>query len=207
MWRRISMVWLAVVAVGLFGCGGSEQTAQKPEAGGAEAQSGGGAKADDPSQVKEAVTAAVFEFLEAVRTGNDDQAAQMLTGLARKKTAESGLEVAPPGSDTAQFKVGEVKLLPNDRAQVTSTWSDLDEKSQRRADTITWMLRRQPEGWRIAGVMATVFAGEPPLLLNFEDPEEMLRKQELLQQEKNRRAQQAERPSTPEGPSGRPIRR
>ena len=54
------------------------------------------------------------------------------------------------------------------------------------------MVRQEPEGWRIAGVAATVFKGEPPLLLNFEDPEEMLRKQEWVQQEMRRRAQQGD---------------
>ena len=184
MWRTGWIVWLAVLAVGVMGCGGSDETGP---AGDGEAQSGGGAGGGQNGPA-----AAVFEFLEAVRSGNDEKAATMLTKMARQKTAELNMEVAPPGSDTAEFEVGKVEYLDADRsgARVTSAWSDLDEKSQKRTDEIVWMVRREPEGWRIAGVAATVFEGEPPLLLNFEDPEEMLRKQQWVQQEMRRRAQQ-----------------
>ena len=204
MWRTGWIVWSAVLAVGVMGCGGSDETAQKPKSSGGEAQSGGGGKTgaqqNGPAQ-------AVFEFLEAVRTGNDDKAALMLTKMARRKTAELNMEVAPPGSDTAEFKVGRVEYLAEDGARVASTWSDLDENSQKRTDEILWMVRRDPEGWRIAGVAATVFKGEPPLLLNFEDPEEMIRKQEWVQQEVRRRAQQGNRQA--QGPENPPdsIRR
>ena len=199
------IAWLAVLVVGVMGCGGSGETGQGPATSGGEAQSGGGAGQSGAGQSGPA--AAVFEFLEAVRTGDDDKAALMLTELARKKTAELNMEVAPPGSDTAQFKVGEAELLPGERARVASTWSDLDDRSQRRTDEIVWMLRRQPDGWRIAGVAATVFPGEPPLLLNFEDPEEMLRKQEWVQQEIRRRAQQENLQAQGGENSTNPIRR
>jgi hypothetical protein len=189
MWRTGWIAWLAVLVVGVMGCGGSDETGQGPGTGGGEAQSGGGAGGQTGAG-QSGPAAAVFEFLEAVRTGDDEKAALMLTELARQKTAKLNMEVAPEGSDTAEFKVGEAELLPGDRARVASTWSDLDHKSQRQTDEIVWMLRRQPDGWRIAGVAAAVFPGEPPLLLNFEDPEEMLRKQEWVQQEIRRRAQQ-----------------
>ena len=184
MWRTGWIVWLAVLAVGIMGCGGSDETGA---AGDGEAQSGGGAGGEQNGPA-----AAVSEFLEAVRSGNDEKAATMLTKMARQKTAELNMEVAPPGSDTAKFEVGKVEYVDAAKtgARVTSAWSDLDEKSQRRTDDIVWMVRRDPEGWRIAGVAATVFEGEPPLLLNFEDPEEMLRKQQWVQEEMRRRAQQ-----------------
>ncbi len=184
MWRTGWIVWLAVLAVGVMGCGGSDETGP---AGGGEAQSGGGADGQQNGPA-----AAVFEFLEAVRSGNDEKAATMLTKMARQKTAELNMEVAPPGSDTAEFEVGKVEYVDAAKtvAHVTSAWSDLDEKSQKRTDDIVWMLRRDPEGWRIAGAAATVFEGEPPLLLDFENPEEMLRKQQWVKQEMRRRAQQ-----------------
>ncbi|MEY4177955.1 MAG: hypothetical protein RLY70_1529 [Planctomycetota bacterium] len=39
---------------------------------------------------------------------------------------------------------------------------------------VTWILRRQSDGWRIAG-MATATTGEEPLLINFEDPSDLRR--------------------------------
>ncbi len=40
----------------------------------------------------------------------------------------------------------------------------------------------------MAGVAAVVFDGEPPLLLNFEDPDDMAKKQQWLREEVARRA-------------------
>ncbi len=135
--------------------------------------------------------AAVFDFLEAVRTGNDEAASRMLTPLAREKVAEQHLVVAPPGTDTARFTLGSVERLADDGARVTVNWTDLDEDGKPRTDQVTWMVRRVDEGWRIAGVAAPVFDGEPPLLLNFEDPEDMLRKQKMVRDEVRRRTEEA----------------
>lgn len=132
---------------------------------------------------------AVAEFLEAVRTGQDDKASRLLTPLARQKTTEMELEVAPPGSDTAKYKVGEVEYVAEDGAHVASEWTDLDEEGQPHTDAIVWMVRREADGWRIAGMATRVFEDQPPLYLNFEDPEDMLRKQQLVAQEIERRSQ------------------
>jgi hypothetical protein len=99
--------------------------------------------------------------------------------------------VAPPGSDTARFEVGQVQTLGDDGARVAIKWTDLDETGKPHSDEVLWMVRRVDEGWRIAGVAAPVFEGEPPLLLNFEDPADMLAKQKLVREEIKRRADQA----------------
>jgi hypothetical protein len=49
---------------------------------------------------------AVQRFLEAVRAGNDKESTAMLTPVARQKTAEYDMVVAPASSDTASFRVG-----------------------------------------------------------------------------------------------------
>ena len=98
--------------------------------------------------------------------------------------------VAPPGSESATFEVGEVELLSEgdeQGAHVASKWTDLGDDGQPHTDDIVWMLRKEPEGWRIAGMATTVFEGEPPLLLNFEDPQDMQRKQQLAEEEMQRR--------------------
>lgn len=130
----------------------------------------------------------VAAFLEAVRVGNDDQASQMLSPLARQRTAERDLVVAPPGSETAKFQVGEVEVVGDDAAHVASSWTDIDETGQPHTDQIVWILRRESEGWRIAGMGTKIFPDQPPLFLNFEDPDDMLRKQQLAEQEMRRRA-------------------
>jgi len=138
---------------------------------------------------------AVFDFLEAVRTGNDQKAAEMLSPLARQKTAEKQMVVAPPGSPTAKFTVGKVKYKPddNDGAYVSCTWSDVDDQGNARSDDIVWGVRHEPEGWRIVGMVLQVLPNEEPLVLNFEDPDDMIRKQQLLH---DREVGQSDQPST-----------
>jgi hypothetical protein len=135
---------------------------------------------------------AVAEFLEAVRTGNDEAAAKMLSAVTRQKTAALNYTVKPPASDNAKFAVGKVDYIGHDGARVASTWTDLDPDGQPKTDEAIWVLRHESNGWRIAGVAAQVFAGEPPLLLNFEDPEDMIRKQQWVREEIRRRTEKEE---------------
>ncbi len=38
-------------------------------------------------------------------------------------------------------------------------------------DRVVWMLKKQGEGRRIAGMATRMFPDMPPVVLNFEDPE------------------------------------
>jgi hypothetical protein len=183
---------MAMVASLVAGCGGSDES---PPPAANPSQPDTTAAADPVESVK--------IFLEAVRRGDDATAAAMFTQLAREKASEMNIEVAPKGSDTAQFEVFEAEHVDDELAKVPSTWSDYDAEGQLRTDKMAWMLRREPEGWRVAGMAATVFEGEPPLLLDFENPEETLRKLDLLREEIVRRSEpeayQAVQPASPAG--------
>jgi hypothetical protein len=190
MCHRRLIVLAAVVAALVMGCGKSDTPGSAP----APPAEGGGqiATGTDPANVAklDGPAAAVYQFLDAVRTGNDAKATQMLTTLARAKAAETNRSVRPTASDTARFQVGQVEYLAEDGARVACTWTDLDEHGEPQTDEALWMVRRELAGWRIAGVAATVFSGEPPLLLDFEKPEEMLQQQQWVREEMRRRALQ-----------------
>lgn len=138
--------------------------------------------------------AVIAEFLEAVRQGNDRKSADLLTPLARQRTAEWELVVAPPGSETARFRVGDVQLT-GEQAQVQSEWTDLDTDGLEHTDTIVWLLRREREGWRVLGMVSKVFADRDALVLNFEEPQDMLQRQQLAEEELARRERQDDGPS------------
>ena len=142
---------------------------------------------------------ALFDFLEAVRTGDDAKAADMLTDLARTETTKYDLVVAPAGSETASFEVGAVEIVAEGGAHVTSRWTDVGEDGQPDPHEIIWMLRREPQGWRIAGMATKLFEDDLPLLLNFEDPEDMIRKQRLAEEEIQRRARGGQRQAAKPG--------
>jgi len=207
--RRIAAVALLAVSVVLgaaSGCGKSQsaggKSAPAPEELASQAE-----MPTAPSAVElDGPAAAVRDWLEAVRTGNDEKATAMLTTLAREKTAAMNLSVRPPASETAKYEIGRVRMVGDDAAQVAATWTDLDEEGKPQTDEAIWVLRKEPQGWRIAGVAATVFPGEPPLKLNFEDPEDMLLKQQWLREEYRRRAEQTQQAQKSEQPEP-PIRR
>jgi hypothetical protein len=180
-------VWAALFFGTVAGCGSSGATdgAAGDSAASKNATQTNAAEADGAGPAE-----AVAVFLEAVKNGEDDKANSMLTKLALEETAKMNMVVAPPGSESATFEVGEVELLSEgdeQGAHVASKWTDLGDDGQPHTDDIVWMLRKEPEGWRIAGMATTVFEGEPPLLLNFEDPKDMQRKQQLAEEELQRR--------------------
>jgi ketosteroid isomerase-like protein len=175
------------LCVSLWGAGCNQSTSGEQQAAGGEA---------GPERV-------VAEFLEAIRTGDDSKAAQLLTPLARKKTTEMEMVVAPPGSDTATFQVHEVERV-GAGAQVTADWTDLDADGRPHKDRIIWILRNEADGWRIAGMATQVFADQSPLVLNFEDPADMLLKQQQAEEEIARRDRQQEpqAKNLPDEPAG-----
>jgi hypothetical protein len=139
------------------------------------AANGSQAAADGPA-------AALGQFLEAVRTGKDQQTNHMLTAKARTTLAQlGGGGLTPPASDTARFTVGKVDLIGQDGARVASTWTCLDKDGKPVSRQMLWVMRHEAEGWRVAGVAWTIIEDQPPLLLNFEDKEELLRKAQWLQ--------------------------
>jgi len=189
-------VWIhTIITLSLLylasGCSGS---ADAPATAAAKSPAGGNSRL---AKLTQEPTGCVTTFLEAVRTGDEQTAAELLTPLARQKTEERGMQVAPEGSDSASFEVGEAELIAEDLAHVATRWSDVDEMGESFTDDIIWCLRRRPDGWRVAGMATKVFEDQPPLLLDFEDPEDMERKQELVEEEIRRRAGLAQPNSQP----------
>lgn len=192
----------------LAGCGksNSDQVAQTDDEDG-DQETAAAASAPEAADAAEVV----HEFLTAIQKGDETRSNELLTPLARQKTAEKDMAVAPIGSESATFTVGEVELPEEGEGQiahVASTWTDIDEDGQPHTDEILWVLRSEEQGWRIAGMATKVFEDQPPLLLNFEDPDDMRRKQQLAEAEMERRAREAavdETEAVEEAPDSEPV--
>lgn len=190
----IHRIWLAaglMMTLGLCGCGGG--TAPTTEAGekpAIEAEGAVQASSEKPTSSDAAAgpKEALGRFLTAVKAGDDEGAAAMLTTLARQKTTEKGLTVAPPGSDTATFKVSQVEMKGDSGAYVACQWTETDGQGAKTTDEVVWVMSREESGWRIAGMVVKVFPDLDAIVFNFEDPDEMERKQQMAQQEMERRA-------------------
>ena len=132
---------------------------------------------------------AVAVFLGALRAGDNEKATLVLTSKARREMVQRDLEVKSPGSPTAGYQIGQVEYLGEDNggAHVASTWTDPGQPGSRDSYQIIWILRMEEAGWRIAGMAAELFEDELPLILNFEEPDEMVRKVDQADQEMARR--------------------
>ncbi len=168
MWRKYGMILLAVWAISVTGCGKSDD-AEQPPAG--DQRAVGTDAGDDRVGRLDSPSAAAAAFLDAMRNGDDKMTTQLLTTIAREVMAEARLPLSPSRSDTAQFSLGRVEYLSEDGARVTCTRSDLDHNEQRQSQEMVCMVRREPAGWRIAG-LCTLVDGRPRTM-NFEDREAM----------------------------------
>jgi hypothetical protein len=192
--QRIALFFMLCAAVWAAGC------SKSPDAGSpsAEAQPQAAPAPIAPPDV------AVRQFLEAIRVGDHKQAETMLTAVARQKTMEMDLLVAPPGSPTASYVISGIEVIQNEVAHVGCVWTDTGDDGKPQTNEFVWALRRQSEGWRVAGVAVQMFPNQPPLLLDFENPEDMIRKQQMAEAEfrKQRNPQNIQTGGTPATAAG-----
>ena len=188
MMSRSSILGLAAMALLAFGCSKSTENGSK--------QATQAATSNAASVPLVDAKAVVTSFLEAIRKGDNEAATKLLTKVAHQKAEETGRCVAPAANDSAKIEVEEAAYPTpgHDIAHVPTRWIDLDETGKPRTDKATWVCRLEPEGWRVAGFAAYVFEGEDPLLLSFEDPEDMAKKQTWLKEEIARRSKRESAP-------------
>lgn len=132
----------------------------------------------------------VQAFLTSFKEGDGEATSSYLTKTAREQAEKADMEIAPPGSPSAEFEVGDWEYVTDakDGVHVATIYTETQPNGEKVAQQVVWMLRTEPEGWRIAGMATRVFPELPPLFLNFEDQADMQRKLELVQQELARRA-------------------
>ncbi|MFI4875656.1 MAG: hypothetical protein ACIALR_09975 [Blastopirellula sp. JB062] len=133
---------------------------------------------------------AVESFLAALRDGDKALTSKLLTQKAREETRKHNLAIDPVGAVGAKFQVGETIYITSEKrgAHVESDWFDVDAEGKAVSYEIVWIMRREAGGWRVAGMATELFAGEPPLVLPFENPQEMFQAQKLAEREIQRRA-------------------
>jgi hypothetical protein len=169
--------WAAVAAIGFsVGCGGSDAPAPSASNG----ASGSATAAQGPSGEipSDPVGRVVYDFLESVRVGQGENAAvKLLTPLALQKIQEQDLNIAPPGSPTARFKVNHVEMTGADHAVVESTWSDVDADGKQYQEPIYCALRICDGQWRIHGMAQYMGEGQQPMVIDFENLDALMEQQ------------------------------
>jgi hypothetical protein len=173
-----------LIGLGLAGCNG--QTASGPAVA-SPAQSGATAgpaqavPAPQPIAVPASATPdqVVSVFLNALRTGDSPTTESLLTAMAREELEKHSMSVDVQSAPNAAYEIRAAHVLPDNPsgAHVTSVWTEKFDDGDETYE-IVWVLRRQTEGWRVAGMAMQLIPDQPPQFLNFENPEDMLRKKE-----------------------------
>jgi hypothetical protein len=198
MTRLATILGLAITASIWIGC---NKSADAPPTADSNASSASDANAQAPQQtarkpVEVAVEAApeqvVSTFLAALKAGDEATTAALLTSKAREETAKHEIAVAPQSAPGATYQVSQGQILADnpDGAHVNSVWTETYPDGTITYE-IVWVLRRQPDGWRIAGMALELIPGQPPQFLNFENPQDMMKKHEEAIAAQDLAAQQA----------------
>lgn len=187
-----TVLWILLL-VGCSGGGGSTAPSDGSPSTENSAAASSAAVTSDGLDPKAVVTA----FLESFKAGDPEGTSKYLTKAALEDAKLHDMEIQPPGSPNAKFQVGEAEYVGDGKeaVHVATSYEEPDESGQSITRNVVWGLTRQPEGWRIAGMAIRVFDDLPPLLLDFENQEEMQQKLLKVQEEMIRRAQAANAPA------------
>jgi hypothetical protein len=121
----------------------------------------------------------VTVFLNALRSGDSPTTESLLTSKARQELSRHSLSVDVQSAPNATYQVRPAQVLANDPngAHVSSVWTEKFNDGDETYE-IVWALRRQAEGWRLAGMAMELIPGQQMQFLNFEDPQDMLKKKD-----------------------------
>lgn len=198
-WRLSSILLVVAAGCGEFDLGElGLPTAEPGSTPPAASASSGQAVNIAQEAIHDTPESAVHAFLSASRDGDLASVNQLLTQRAREATAALEIAVAPPASPHAEFEVTGHEFTDADGlyAQVASWWSDVGTDGQRTKSPIVWVVRREPAGWRVAGMIAQLVEDGPAEALNYEEPGEMIRKMQAAA------APAARRTASKTGPHG-----
>ena len=111
-------------------------------------------------------------------------AENLLTRSALTTTSKAGLQLEPMGGPSADYEVKSTRFATIERklAQVDCDVVELVEGNEVRTQ-VTWLLRKQNMGWRVAGLLVSVQPGDPHDLLSFENSSDVERIKSLAASE------------------------
>ncbi|HBE61416.1 MAG TPA: hypothetical protein DDX19_01310 [Rhodopirellula baltica] len=169
---------VAVATISMTGCGSStpEAVASKSTA---SSPQNSAASAEEAESV-------VGQFLDRIRRGGAENTAMtLLTERAQSELARIGHTVQPIGSPDAEVTITRseevgMEHLPEGQKFPTRlvhcVWSEPSAADGTKQEfQIVLPVVQQSEGWRISGMVLGIATGEPELILDFENGDEMAR--------------------------------
>ncbi|HEX3997786.1 MAG TPA: hypothetical protein VHX65_04490 [Pirellulales bacterium] len=191
--------WLLVLGTSLLigpACSKAPQTAEngpKPAAG-AKVEPPPAGMPDRDAAPDKTITA----FLKAAQTGNKPLLSALLSTVARAETAKNGISFQLDTYQNSKFEVGKYEFVTpqKDGAHVACVWIDCDEKGNEYKHDVIWVLRKEPDGWRVVGMITRPFPDKDPVVFNYEDIPSLVAAKKFIEAESLRRDAEEERQTT-----------
>lgn len=159
----------------------------------------------DPDAKPDVIVAA---FLDGLKQSDEEAVANLMTDKAREAAKSSDI-LDPSGDPAMTYEIQKVEYPKANKqtAHVFGTWTQPGPDGDLVMHEVTWVLRKQADGWRVAGVAAPISEGEPPVFFNFENPDEMFRKEDEAEAELARRSEETVRQADHTDAVREPVRR
>ena len=116
----------------------------------------------------DAVARAAADFLDAVLKGDTQRASARLTPLAMQRIIASGKQFAPPGLESATFRIGQVRAPANGQALVQCVLTDTSVADSPRNEEMCCLMRLVDNDWRVSGIAYGTSPNQPWTLSDFE---------------------------------------
>jgi hypothetical protein len=114
------------------------------------------------------VARAAADFLDAVLKGDTQRASARLTPQAMQRIIASGKQFAPPGLDTATFRIGQVRAPANGQALVQCVLTDSSAADAPKEEEMCCLMRFVENDWRVSGIAYGTAPDQPWTLSDFE---------------------------------------
>lgn len=123
-------------------------------------------------------------FMDFLKSGNRIAAENLLTRAALTTTSKAGLQLEPMGGPTATYDVTATRFatIENKLAQVDCEIVETVEGAEIRTK-LTWLVRKQNMGWRVAGLLLSIEPDDPKDLLSFENIQDVEKIKNLASRE------------------------
>lgn len=120
------------------------------------------------------------EFLTLLQQGDRFSAQRLLTEPAQQQTARAQLELDAPGDKNTTFTILSARYATNEK--VIAEVDCLFHQSDYQGETIklSWMMRRQTNGWKVYGMLINLDGGELDLV-SFENALDLARIQQTVE--------------------------
>jgi hypothetical protein len=164
MMRIASLLIMVLLSPVLFvGCGKDSANDGAPEQAASTPPAAAG-----PAPNFEAVSQAAADFLDAVLKGDTQRASARLTPKSMERIVESGKQFAPPGLETASFRIGQIRMPSANQALVQCILTDTSTPGAPRSEEMCCLLKLVGEDWRVSGIAYGTGGNHPWTLSDFE---------------------------------------